>query len=131
MYATLKLVHVSTALLSIAGFSLRGIFWMLRKSPMLRNKAVRVVPHVLDTVFLFSGVALVRVLALPVATQPWLMAKLLALLVYIWLGFVALRFGRTPAKRAIAFVAALATFAYIAGVALSKSMLSWVALSHS
>ena len=130
MYAALKLVHVTTALLSIAGFTVRGI-WMLRESPALQRTPVRVLPHVNDTVLLLSGIAMIHMLALPVAAQPWLIAKLIALLVYIGLGMIALRHGRTPAIRSIAFIAALATFAYIAGVALSKSMLSWVALAFS
>ena len=34
MYAALKLIHVTTAFLSITGFTLRGV-WMLRDSPLL------------------------------------------------------------------------------------------------
>ena len=130
MYAALKLIHVATACLSIAGFTLRGV-WMLRDSPLLRRKVVRVAPHINDTVFLLSGVALIWLLSLPVLSQPWLLAKFVALLFYIGLGMVALRFGKTRAVRAIAYVAALATFAYIAGVALSKSLLSWLAIAFS
>ena len=68
-------------------------------------------------------------LNLPVLTQPWLVAKLVALVVYVVLGSIALRRGRTQQIRAIAFVMALATFAYIVGVALSKSATSWLGLA--
>jgi hypothetical protein len=44
---------------------------------------------------------------------------------------VAMRFGRTRAVRAVAYVAALSTFAYIVGVALSKSLLSWLAIAFA
>jgi uncharacterized membrane protein SirB2 len=130
MVAALKFVHVATAMISIAGFTLRG-FWMLRGSPLLERKSVRIVPHVNDTVFLLSGIALVWVLALPVLELPWLIAKLVAVVVYIGFGLVALRFGKSLPVRAIAFVLALATFAYIAGVALSKSLLSWLAIAFA
>lgn len=130
MYAALKLIHVTTAFLSIAGFTLRGV-WMLRDSPLLQKKAVRIAPHVNDTVFLLSGFSLLWLLALPVTGQPWLLAKFVALFFYIGFGMVAMRFGKTRAVRTIAYFAALATFAYVVGVALSKSLLSWLAIAFS
>jgi uncharacterized membrane protein SirB2 len=130
MYAALKLIHTTAAILSIAGFTLRG-FWMLRDSPLLQQKPVRIVPHVNDTIFLLSGIGLIHVLALPVLEQPWLLVKLLAVVVYIGLGMIALRFGRTKSSRAIAFVLALATFTYAGGVALGKSPLSWLAIAFA
>jgi len=53
--------------------------------------------------------------------QPWLIAKLLALLAYIGLGMVALRYGGTRRIRGTAWLLALATAAYIVSVAFSKS----------
>ena len=99
----------------------------MRASPLLRHRITRIAPHVVDTLFLASGVALVVTIDLPVLQSDWLLAKLAGLLVYIGLGMIALRFGRTAAARILAFVGALATFAYITGVALSKSPASWLA----
>ena len=130
MYSALKLIHTASAVLSVAGFTLRGI-WMLQDSPLLQKKSVRVVPHVNDTIFLLSGIGLIRTLHLSVPSQSWLVIKLLAVVVYIALGMVALRFGKTMPVRAIAFVLALATFAYAAGVALGKSPLSWLAIAFA
>jgi len=127
MYLSLKLIHVGAAILTVAGFTLRG-YWMLVGSPRLEQRIVRIVPHIVDTVFLLSGISLVWVLKLPVLDQPWLMAKLAALVVYIILGMIALRHGNTLRTRMSAFVLALATFTYIAGVAISKSTGSWFAL---
>jgi len=125
MYFTIKVIHVSAAILTISGFTLRGI-WMLSGSTLLDHKLVKVLPHVIDTVFLLSGIALIWILRLQVPEQPWLLTKLVALLVYILLGMVALRRGRSPRARKIAFALALATFVYIAGVACNKSVLSWL-----
>jgi uncharacterized membrane protein SirB2 len=121
---TLKLVHMTFATLSVALFSLRGT-WMLLESPMRDARWTRVMPHVIDTLFLATGIWLaVRIGQYPFV-QPWLTAKVLALVGYIILGSIALKRGRTRAVRAAAFVAALAVFAYIVGVARARHPLSW------
>jgi uncharacterized membrane protein SirB2 len=127
MYPTLKIIHVAAAILTISGFTLRG-FWMMSGSPNLARRIVRIAPHIIDTIFLLSGIALIQVLHLPVLTQPWLLMKFAALVAYILLGIIALRRGRTMQIRVTAFLLALATFAYIAGVAMSKSLGSWLDL---
>lgn len=101
---------------------------MLTDADQLRLRVVRVAPHVIDTVFLLSGIALIVILQLPVLQQPWLLAKFAALLAYIVLGAIALRHGRSRRSRILAFVSALVVFAYIVGIALTKSVLSWAAL---
>lgn len=126
MYSTLKLIHISSAILTVSGFVLRG-FWMLIESPNLERHVVRIAPHIIDTVFLFSGIGLIWTLNLPVLNQPWLLTKFAALIVYILLGTIALKRGKTKRIRIGALVMALLTFAYIGGVALSKSMGSWLA----
>jgi uncharacterized membrane protein SirB2 len=125
MYWPLKYAHLALALLSITGFLLRG-FWMMRGSALLDHRATRTVPHVVDTLFLLSGVALVLTLSLPVMQSPWLLAKFAGLVVYVVLGSIALRRGPTLALRQIAFVGALSAFAYIVGAAVSKSPASWL-----
>lgn len=116
----LKTLHMGLAALSIAGFVLRG-GWMLMNSPLLQARLTRVLPHVVDTLLLATGVAL----ALRIAQYPfvhgWLTAKIIGIVVYIGFGMVALKRGRTRSVRIAALVAALATFLYIVGVALTRS----------
>jgi uncharacterized membrane protein SirB2 len=126
MYLTLKLVHMSCAMLTIAGFLVRG-YWMMTDSALLQNRATKIAPHIIDTLFLLSGVAIIYVLNIQVMAQPWLLAKFAGLIVYIALGVIALRPGRSAQIRAIAFVAAVSVFAYIVGVAVTKSVTSWLA----
>ncbi len=126
MYVALKQVHTWAAILTISGFMLRGL-WMLRQSPLLQHRLTRILPHVIDTVFPLSGIGLVVVLHVPVGNAPWLIAKIVALVVYIVLGTVALKRGTTLATRQISFVLALATYAYIVGVAIYKTPWSWIA----
>ena len=130
VYSALKIIHVSFAILSIAGFVLRGV-WMFGHSANLHRRIVRVAPHVVDTAFLISGIWLVVILHLALREQAWLIAKIVALILYIVFGAIALRRGRTMQIRAAAFVAALLAYLYIAGVALGKSPTSWIAFFGS
>ena len=130
MYLPLKYAHLALAIVSISGFVLRGL-WMMSGSALLDRKAVRIAPHVVDTLFLITGIALILQLALPVMQSPWLLAKFAGLVVYIVLGAIALRRGATMPIRQVAFVGALSAFAYIVGAAVSKSPASWIALLAS
>jgi uncharacterized membrane protein SirB2 len=118
----IKTIHVATALISITGFTIRGI-WMLRDSPLLLQKWVRIVPHINDTVLLLSAIILAVQINQAPLVQGWLTAKVLGLLVYIGLGMVALRFGKTKPVKALAFLSAIVVFVYIVLVALTKNPL--------
>lgn len=126
MYLTLKFIHVTCAMLTIAGFILRG-YWMMSDSAWSQHRFTRIAPHVIDTLFLASAIALVFELKFQLLQQNWLLAKIAGLIAYIVLGLFALRLGRTLQARAVAFFAAVAVFAYIVGVAVSKSVGSWLA----
>lgn len=123
----IKSLHMITAIATISGFVLRG-YWMMVESERLQLKLIRIAPHIIDTLFLLSGIALVYQLQLNVFSQPWLLAKITGLIAYIVLGTIAIKRGPTLQIRVIAFVAALATFAYIVGIALTKSPASWLKL---
>jgi uncharacterized membrane protein SirB2 len=117
-----KTIHVATAFISITGFTIRGI-WMLRDSPVLRAKWVKIVPHINDTVLLLSAIILAVQMGQAPFVHGWLTAKVLGLLLYIGLGMVALRFGKTMPVKALAFLSAIVIFVYIVLVALTKNPL--------
>lgn len=121
-YATLKFVHQCTAALSLAGFFVRGVA-ALQGAAWVRGRAARTLPHVVDTVLLASAIALAWSLRLSPLAAPWLLAKIVGLLIYIALGLLALRPGRPLAVRAAAWVAALCVFLYIVAVAFTKQPL--------
>lgn len=127
MYLILKNFHTVFAVLTITGFLLRG-YWMLTGSALLKNRATKIAPHVIDTLFFVTAIWLIVELNLTPMQHAWLLAKFAGLIAYIGLGMVAMRFGRTIEIRTIAFVGAVAAFAYIVGVALTKSPLSWIAM---
>ncbi|MCE3603326.1 SirB2 family protein [Massilia sp. P8910] len=121
-YLTVKHLHMSCAALSIGLFALRGV-WMLRGSAQLAQRWVKIAPHLVDTVLLASALTMVVWSGQYPFVQPWLGAKVVALVVYIVLGAVALKPGRPKQVRAIAFGAALLTVAYIVAVALTRRVL--------
>jgi uncharacterized membrane protein SirB2 len=121
-YLLLKHLHMSFAAVSGALFLLRGL-WMLAASPMLQRAWVKRVPHMIDSLLLGTALALAWWSGQWPGQQSWLTAKLGALIAYIVLGSVALKYGATRLTRAAAFAAALACFAYIGATALTKNPL--------
>jgi len=118
-YGTLKMVHESAVAVSFAGFFARGV-GMLRNAGWVRHRAARTLPHLVDTVLIVSALWLAWILRLTPMNAPWIAAKIIGLCAYIALGMVALRFGRTKAVRATAWIAAMLTFGYIVSVAVAK-----------
>jgi uncharacterized membrane protein SirB2 len=118
-YSAIRNVHIACVSASGALFLLRGM-WMLAAPALLQRRWVRTLPHLVDTLLLASAVTLAMLSGQYPFAQGWLGAKVIALVLYVVLGGVALRRGRTRGTRAAAFVAALVTFAYIVSVAVTK-----------
>jgi uncharacterized membrane protein SirB2 len=124
MYHLTKLIHELCALASFVLFFVRGI-WMLRESPQRTLRWLRILPHGIDTLLLASAIGLTLMLHQYPLTDAWLSAKLVALLAYIGLGLVALRYGKTRGVRATAWIGAMAVFLYIVSVALAHDPLGF------
>jgi uncharacterized membrane protein SirB2 len=121
-YAAVKHIHITSVAISGSFFVLRGI-WAMRNSPLLQERWVRIAPHLIDTILLSSALLMVFWSGQYPFAQAWLTAKVLALLLYIVLGSIALKRGKTARGRALAFCAALAVLAYILAVAVTRSVL--------
>ncbi|NCF77353.1 MAG: regulator SirB [Proteobacteria bacterium] len=126
VYLTLKLFHIIFAAVTFLGFAARG-YWMIVASDLLDHRVTRIAPHIIDTLFLASGIGMLLAISLNPLAQPWLLAKFGGLILYVLLGTVAIKRGSNRNIRIGAFIAALATFAYIVGVGLTRSTLSWTA----
>jgi uncharacterized membrane protein SirB2 len=124
VYDALHWLHAGLAVLSGSGFVVRGV-WRLMGSALADLGAVRKLPHVVDALLLLAGVALAVSSQRWPHEHPWLLAKLAALLAYVGLGLVALRFGRTQPVRALAYVGALGCFGYMLAVAATRQVLPW------
>lgn len=118
-WTIVKQLHVALAVLTAASFSLRGC-WMLARSPRLEASVTRWLPHVIDSLLLLTGLAMAVALSISPFTHSWFAAKLIAIVVYILLGHIALKRARTYRQRAIAFAVSLAVLGYVFAVALSR-----------
>jgi uncharacterized membrane protein SirB2 len=119
-YQSVKLVHQAAVALSVTGFVVRGAA-SLAGNAWVRTRAAKTLPHLVDTVLLVSALSLAWMLRLSPHQAPWLMAKVIGLVVYVALGMLALRPGRPWALRATAWLAALAVVAWMVSVAMTKS----------
>ena len=119
-YLALKYTHVSCAVLSGLGFLLRGV-WMASGSSRLHHRLTRTLPHLVDTLLLATAILMVLRLGQYPFTTPWLTAKVTALVAYIVLGALALRYAPSRPLRIAAFIAALSCYGYIVAVARARS----------
>jgi uncharacterized membrane protein SirB2 len=124
-FLTLKYLHIGIVILSVGGFLLRGI-WMMFCPLLLEQRWVRIAPHVVDTLLFATGITLAFSLQLNPFSTPWFLAKLIAIVVYILAGMLALRRGPTRATRAVALVIALGTVSWAAAAALTHQAVPWI-----
>ena len=117
MYSTLKFLHVGAVIVSGVGLLLR--YALIRAdSAWVHWRFFRIAPHAVDAALLASAVAMAAIARLDPLRFPWLMAKLVGLIVYIVAGASALR--GSVATRPLALGVAVLSYAYIIAVALAK-----------
>ena len=124
-FMLLKHIHVSCAGISFALFFLRGI-WSFRDSPIMRQRWIKVVPHIVDTLLLASALMLAYTIDQYPFLDGWLTAKFFGLVLYILLGTIALKYGKTKTMRISAWFAAQAVFFYIVLVAKQHNPLPFI-----
>ncbi|HFD33434.1 MAG TPA: regulator SirB [Gammaproteobacteria bacterium] len=116
----IKLIHMSTAFISISLFLLRG-FWVFQNSSMMSKRWVKIVPHVNDTLLLITA----TILAITTHQYPfvdnWLTAKFSALIIYIFTGMYALKRAKSKKNKVIFFILSVLIFIYIVMVAITRS----------
>lgn len=120
-YQLFWVTHVSMVTVSGCLFLLRG-YWMLTESIWLQHKAIKVAPHVIDSLLLASAISLLFVLNYNPISQAWIAAKIIALLFYIVVGSIALKRGRSKEVRSFSLVIAVLIFFYIIAVAITRSI---------
>lgn len=120
LYPFIKLLHISTAIISISLFTYRASLKLKRPSHQARGW-LHYSPHLNDSILLSCAIYLaIKTQQYPFSTD-WLSVKVIALFTYILLGMVVLRYARTQAQRITAFILALISFAYILAVAINRS----------
>ena len=121
-YPQIKYVHVLCVILSGSLFALRGLL-MLVRSRFTNHIALRFLSYAIDTTLLTAALMLITILHQYPFVQAWLTVKVLLLVVYIVLGVLALKRGRTRRQQVSSFIAALLVYGFIVSVALAHAPL--------
>ncbi len=117
-YVALKYFHVTLAVASVILFLVRAEASVNRSR--MPSTRFRVLAHLVDTLLLGLGIALVYRLSLNPLHTPWLAAKLLAIAAYIGFGTVVMKAKNKQIKK-LALVSALVLIACIFLVAIFKN----------
>lgn len=115
-YPQIKLVHVAAVLFSGALFCLRGAFAQAG-ADWAMAAPLRYLSYTIDTVLLTAALMLLTILPSGNYANGWLTIKLFLLVVYVLLGTLALKRGRTPRTRRLAYVGAVLVFLIMLTVA--------------
>jgi uncharacterized membrane protein SirB2 len=123
IYTIVKSLHISTVVISGLLF-----FWRGARAIFSYNNngfALKVLPHIIDTILLGSAIYLAYRLQVYPFTHHWLTAKLFGLIAYIILGHYTLKKAKNFFSRVFFFVLSLACFIYVIGAAHFHSPASW------
>jgi uncharacterized membrane protein SirB2 len=119
MYFAIKHIHLTAIAISVALLLLR-FFWVVTENNMLNRKWVKIVPHVVDTVLLASALTLCVLIAQYPFVHGWVTEKVMGVVLYIFLGLIALKKAKSNVVRGASIVAALLVLAVIAKIAVTK-----------
>ncbi|BBL57781.1 SirB2 family protein [Methylomonas koyamae] len=112
-----KHLHLLLAALVAVSFIARVLAAQV-KPELLQRPLLKIAPHALASLLLISGIVLVFQGGWLAGSFGWIVAKVLALPVFIGLGMVAIR--QSGQQRWLAFSGAMLVLFYIAGVAVHK-----------
>jgi uncharacterized membrane protein SirB2 len=115
-YSGLRALHIGAATASGALFLMRALAVNLAGATWPMTRPVRILSYLVDTVLLAAAIALTTIIHQYPLADGWLSAKLLLLILYILLGYRALR-GPSRAARLVCLVAAVVVFLFIVSVA--------------
>lgn len=113
----LKLLHIVLIFTSLASFLARVALAEF-KPETLQHPLSKIAPHVLNTLLLLSGVALILTGGWLDGDFGWIISKFIVLLAYIALGVVCIY--QQGVKRWLAFAGALLCFVGIFVIAITK-----------
>lgn len=115
-YWEIRIVHIAAVLTSGAVLLLRGLAFNLFRAPWALSAPVRYISWTVDTVLLTAALMLMTIIKQYPIANAWLTVKIMLILVYIALGFFALRASSARMRIASLGGAAL-VFGYIYMVA--------------
>lgn len=127
-YVEIRALHIVAVIASGALFLCRGlaINWGGGAAAFAMARPLRLVSYGIDTVLLLAALLLMAIIGQYPGADAWLSVKVALLVLYIALGTLALKRGRTPATRRLSFLAALLVYAFIISVARTHDPLGFI-----
>lgn len=124
-YTAIKHTHILLVAITIAFFNLRYFWQMLlphKKLPLF----FKIAPHLNDTLLFASGIMLAyTVKFIPFVNANWLGIKLILLLFYIGLGFLAIKSPAKSTKSYVGYVLAMSTITLMIYLAMNKPFIQF------
>ena len=114
----LKTLHLTFILLSLSSFIGRVIISEI-KPALLEIKIIKIAPHIINSILIISGIALIFQGNWLDSDYGWIIAKVFVLFIYIGLGILALKLKGQ--NKWLAFAAAILCVIYIGVVAVTKN----------
>lgn len=112
-YAQIRLAHIAAVIASGSLFLVRGLLVQSGRREWALAALPRYFSYAIDTALLTAALMLLTILPSAMFSNGWLALKLLLLPVYIGLGWLALRKGKTGRQRLAYFSGALLAYACI------------------
>lgn len=125
-YPQIKWVHIASIMTGGLLFLLRGSLVLAGRERLAMAAPLRFLSYGIDTVLLSAGLMLLTILPHAMYANGWLTLKLVLLVIYVILGSLALKRGRTSRVRTISLVAALAVYLAIIGIARNHHPMGWL-----
>ena len=122
LYPAVKHTHMMFIALSVIFFIVRFVLH-LRQSPIMEKKFVKVAPHIIDTFLLLSGITLCFMIQQFPLVEQWLTEKIICVVAYIVLGFMALKSNRNKLFKFFAFLGAIGWLVLAAKLAIFKQVM--------
>lgn len=121
MYFALKHLHLLAIALSAILLSIRYAL-IMAESDKINHKLLRITPHIVDTVLILTGVALVFMLGFVpfTAGSEWFTEKVTCILAYFALAFFTLKVARGKLIRTFAYFGAIGWLFMAGRIAVTK-----------
>ena len=121
MYLAIKNIHLLSIAISALLLSIRYVLLMANSS-MIEKKVLKILPHIVDTILLLSGIGLIISLGFVPFTpgNEWFTEKVTCILAYFALGFFTLRVANHRLVRTFAFFGALGWLLMAGNIAMTK-----------
>ena len=115
-YLEIRAVHIGAVILSGAVLLLRGLVHNLLSASWVMAWPIRTLSYTIDTVLLTAALILMTIVRQYPFVDNWLTMKVMLLLLYIYLGYMALR-GRTGRVRWVSLGGAALVYGFIITIA--------------